>query len=432
MSFEVAPCRLAPRVAVVQDGARLHYALPVALQRAGMLGPVFTDWFARQGSREERIAALLRQVAPDLGRRMAGRACAELADARVATSPWLALRQHLLRRGGRAPEDTDLLLSEMAARRIIRQGWGGADALMGFVRNIHPDLCLAARRAGLSVVVDQIIAPAPVQRAEERRQAERWPAWRERAGTTCSDRVALTERQSWAAADHITCPSDYVRDGLLAEGIAAEKISVIPYPIDSQAFPFLDRSGHSGPVMVGFLGSVNLRKGAPLFLEVARRLEATGARFVMVGPVDLDTAAPATFGRVESVGAVPRAEVRAWLERFDILFFPSCCEGSAGAVMEAMASGLPVVSTPNSGTIVRDGIEGFLRACDDVAGFTECLARLIADADLRRRMAQAARRRAETFDLDAYSRSLSELFQRLRAERAAGAAACGAGAAIAS
>lgn len=421
-----------PRVAVVQDGARLHYALPVALRRAGMLGPVFTDWFARPGSGEARIAALLRPVAPDLGRRMAGRASTELAEAQISTSAWLTVRQHLLRRSGRAPEETDLLLSQMAARRILRHGWGGADALMGFVRNIHPDLCLAARRAGLSVVVDQIIAPALVQRAEERRQAERWPAWQGRIGTTCSDRVALTERQTWAAADHITCPSDYVRDGLLGQGVAAEKISVVPYPIDSRAFPFIDRGGRSGPVVVGFLGSVNLRKGAPLFLEVARRLEAADARFVMVGPVDRATPPAAASGRVEMVGAVPRAEVAAWLERFDILFFPSCCEGSAGAVMEAMASGLPVVSTPNSGTIARDGVEGYLRACDDVAGFVECLARLIADADLRRRMAQAARRRAEAFDLDFYSRSLAALFRRLSGERSARVTALGGvGAAIA-
>jgi hypothetical protein len=45
-------------VNVIQDGARLHYALPAALQRRGILGTVFTDWFVRPGS-TEHFAALL-------------------------------------------------------------------------------------------------------------------------------------------------------------------------------------------------------------------------------------------------------------------------------------------------------------------------------------------------------------------------------------
>ena len=58
------------------------------------------------------------------------------------------------------------------------------------------------------------------------------------------------------------------------------------------------------------------------------------ARFVMVGPIALDAGAVARHaGAVELAGPVSRAEVPAWLEKFDVFFFPSTCEGSASAVL---------------------------------------------------------------------------------------------------
>jgi hypothetical protein len=49
--------------------------------------------------------------------------------------------------------------------------------VIGFVRNIDPELCETARQAGLTVVVYQMITPAVIQRAEEQRQGSRWPSW---------------------------------------------------------------------------------------------------------------------------------------------------------------------------------------------------------------------------------------------------------------
>jgi len=83
-------------------------------------------------------------------------------------------------------------------------------------------------------------------------------------------------------------------------------------------------------VLVGFVGAVGLRKGAPYFLEVARRSRGSTVRFVMVGPVQLPEAAIKRMSEsVELVGRVPRNQAVAWLLKFDMLLFPSTCEGSA-------------------------------------------------------------------------------------------------------
>jgi glycosyltransferase involved in cell wall biosynthesis len=140
----------------------------------------------------------------------------------------------------------------------------------------------------------------------------------------------------------------------------------------------------------------------------------------MVGPVHLHKSVVAQYaGNVEVVGGVPRSEVAEWLRRFDMMLFPSTCEGSAFVLMEAMFTGLPVVTSPNSGTVARHGQEGFIAPYDDINALAGYLRELVENPDRRFEMGLAARKRCEQFNLDYYSRELSALFHRLVGGRAA-------------
>jgi glycosyltransferase involved in cell wall biosynthesis len=164
--------------------------------------------------------------------------------------------------------------------------------------------------------------------------------------------------------------------------------------------------------VVGFVGAVGLRKGAPYFLEIAKRLGNENLKFVMVGPVLLtETAARSMSRHVELAGRVARSQVADFLRRFDIFLFPSTCEGAAGAAMEAMALGLPVIASPNAGTSVRDGIDGLIRDYDDIDALAAAVQRLAGDAALRLQMGREARKRAETFHIDWYGRRLVEVME---------------------
>jgi glycosyltransferase involved in cell wall biosynthesis len=193
--------------------------------------------------------------------------------------------------------------------------------------------------------------------------------------------------------------------------VADQRITINPYPVAAPEFDFVDRSQRTNPISVGMIGQVCLRKGAPYFFEVARRLSGR-ARFLMVGPVSISADVRKTHaGQVELVGPVPRADVRAWLDRFDVFFFPSTCEGSPSAVAEAMLTGLPVVTTPNSGTLVRDEIEGFVSPYDDIGRLTDGVRRLIDDSSLRRQMGESARSRALEHNLDSFGRRLEQVMR---------------------
>ena len=76
----------------------------------------------------------------------------------------------------------------------------------------------------------------------------------------------------------------------------------------------------------------------------------------------------------------------------DVFVFPSLFEGSAVVTYEALACGLPSVVTPEAGSVVRDGVEGFLVAPRDVLALAERMEQLGNDPGLRDRMSAAAPR----------------------------------------
>jgi UDP-glucose:(heptosyl)LPS alpha-1,3-glucosyltransferase len=111
-------------------------------------------------------------------------------------------------------------------------------------------------------------------------------------------------------------------------------------------------------------------------------------------------------GRVQDVAATYAA--------CDVFLLPSLYEPFSNAALEAMACGLPLLVTADSGTaeVVRDGREGRLLAGpDDVAGGAVFLTRIAGDAELRRTLGARARRTAEGLDLDTHVERVLQLYQ---------------------
>ena len=393
------------RVLVVQPAGRRHFVVPAALHIAGMLESMDTELFIRSRTLSNAFARIGEKLGLTILRRLAGRSHQALQDANVRVSLWLHLNRQL-----NFNNRTKMLkwYVPQACKTTLRRGFDRATVLYGFVRVIDPLLCREARKQNLRVIGDQSIAPCLIQVRELRTQIERFPGWEPNLSVESIEQYQQLEHETWAHCDAITCMSEWVREGLVEEGLPPEKLWLLPYPSDQTGLHEIERQADRETITIGFVGSVGLRKGAPYFFEVAKRLASERVRFVMVGPILLDNQIiNRNRGPTEIVGPVPRLDVRRWLERFDIFYYPSTCEGSAGAVNEAMASALPVVTTPNSGSTVRDGVEGYLVSYDDVAGACNRIEKLIEDAALRRSLGKAGRIRNKIYDLSWYSQELA-------------------------
>jgi glycosyltransferase involved in cell wall biosynthesis len=182
-----------------------------------------------------------------------------------------------------------------------------------------------------------------------------------------------------------------------------------------------------------FLGQLGTRKGVPELLAAlaspemsARTWQATVAGD---GPVDdFRRAADALglSGRVVMPGWVSEPEARRLCADADILVLPSRQEGMAMAVLEGLAHGLAVVTTPVGAhdEAITDGETGVFVPVGDAAALAAALARLVDDPAERQRLSAAARARyLADFSMEGYLRGLRSIYAGLSGVRAAGPAA---------
>jgi glycosyltransferase involved in cell wall biosynthesis len=191
--------------------------------------------------------------------------------------------------------------------------------------------------------------------------------------------------------DRLVAVCDAVKEALVRDGIAREHVSVVPGGIDLHRFGARPRvSGERASlglaedgVLIGFIGRLALSKGSAVLFEAIPKIVAQrpDVRFVCVGagdtwPAHLAEEAQAPIrGNVKLTGFVE--DVRPYLHAVDAVILPSFKEGLSTTVLEAMASGKPVLGTSVGGTLelVVPGQTGELFA----PGAPDALARTVLD-----------------------------------------------------
>jgi glycosyltransferase involved in cell wall biosynthesis len=152
-------------------------------------------------------------------------------------------------------------------------------------------------------------------------------------------------------------------------------------------------------------------------LQAAERL-GTAVRMRMAGPDRLPPPVRRRMERsVELRGIVPRAAIAEEYRWADVFLLPSLCEGSATVVYEALASGLPVITTYSTGSVVRDGIEGLIVPERDPQAIVEAVRYLAGNEEARTTMAANARLRAAEYTVEQYGIRLLDVLSRLHGSR---------------
>lgn len=127
----------------------------------------------------------------------------------------------------------------------------------------------------------------------------------------------------------------------------------------------------------------------------------------MVGPHHCSEAAVSELREhLDAPGAVPRSEISDHYAWADVYLLPSLCEGSATSTYEAMFFGLPVICTPHTGSIVRDGLDGFIVPARSHETIAERIMTLSDNPESLVRMSESAMQRASSFTLEHYSENL--------------------------
>jgi glycosyltransferase involved in cell wall biosynthesis len=386
-------CRAAdaPQWIVARFGANMQYAVPRILNEAGLLARFYTDFYA--GPRTRRVLSLIpTQWRTSVVNRAFGRVAPDLHMASIRSYTMLGLEYSVLQRlvlNRDAQDRMFLQMGDRFAKAVARDGFAGAGGFYGY--NTASFYALrAARECGLKCVLEQNIAPRAVEEHLLGQEHELFPRWETaRRSKTAAEATIKREYAEWELADVILCPSEFVRQGVIQFGGAASKCCVVPYGVDSQ-FLSSDRPAHDGPLRVLTVGQVNLRKGAGYARKVARMLK-NSASFRWVGPILLSSEGRRALEEyVTLTGPIPRNKIFEQFHWADVFFLPSLCEGSATVTYEALMSGLPVVTTSNAGSIVTNGVNGFIVPVRDSPQMAEKLRLLHEDRGLLRDMQDRA------------------------------------------
>jgi len=402
-------------IVVAQLGARMHYAVPRILDRARFLERLYTDICARKGW--PRLLRLLpRALRPPRIQRLMSRVPEGIPAGRITAFTGFGLEY--VRRFARARTAAERNASFLWAgrefcRHVICRGFGKAKAVYVF-NSAGLEILQEARRRGLKGMVEQTIAPRAVERVLLKAEAARFLDWEPPVeGESVLNEYCARESAEWAAADLIVCGSEFVKEGIVASGGAKDRCVVVPYGLDRAAFASGKPRRRAGPLRVLTVGAICLRKGAPYVLAAAEQLGGH-AEFRMAGAVQiLPKAEKRVRQHIEVTGIIPRPEMASHYDWADVFLLPSLCEGSATATYEAMFRGLPVICTPQTGSVIRDGVDGFIVPARNPDAIAEKLERLAADPDLLAAMSENARRKSADYTLEKYGERLIACFRGL-------------------
>lgn len=206
----------------------------------------------------------------------------------------------------------------------------------------------------------------------------------------------VLNKRTFKQARRIVIWNELGKESLVKEyGVDANKVVVIPPGIDLDKWKFTRGAESQRPVRLLFVGGDFRRKGGETLMEAFRTSLTRDCELDIVTREDVDTQG-LTGVRVHRLG--PNSpELMQLFARADIFTFPTLADMLPLALMEALASGLPVITTAVGALaeMVQDGVTGFVVPPGDANALAEATLRLVRDPQLRSDMCVAARRTAE-------------------------------------
>jgi glycosyltransferase involved in cell wall biosynthesis len=410
------------KAVVVHRGARDAYQVALALAEHGRLERLVTDLYWKGGS--GLAGSIERLAGGKIGHWFVARRRPELSPKLVklcAFSGWLSF---LFEKNRRFPFRWKTSMARWADRRAGstagRIASRSGAALVSYSYYAHSAFSGAAKDTP-RILFQLHPHPASMRRILLRELSDQ---------PDCANslrkewELALSEEdytrlvQEAGMAETLIVASDFSRQTLIENGIDKRRIHVVPYGVDLGKFypaPNRNRPAPGSPLKLLFVGQINQRKGIKYLLEALKLLPNSRVELTVCGRVIDDLHLFRDVGdRVKVRGSVNFAELLKAFQSADLFVFPSLAEGFGHVLLEAMACGLPVLSTTRTAApdLVTECEDGFViepRRADLIASRIEwCLEHRdeLFDMGLR------ARRKAEQFTWERFRERVANAIEQ--------------------
>ena len=350
-----------------------------------------------------KAVAPLRPMAERLGRRR----FEPLADSPLVQGRLGEWRRLLLRAAGRGGEATVRAANEWVARTLRRECRRAAVSAV----HAYEDCALLpfeeARRLGKACIYD---LPIGYFEAWERIAPQLSAQYADWMIPASSFRFASPEqkREELALADLVLAPSGFVADSA-RETFPDKRVALAPFGVDLAAWPFQERRAPAGVMTFLFAGQCSVRKGTPLLLDAWRAAGLADARLLLAGSWGLAEAKKRQLpANCNWLGPLSQEGLRAVYRDTDVFVLPTNFEGSPLVIGEALACGLPVLTTQGRGAdSILDEESSRTVPPDNLDALIEALRWFAGNRDRIPAMSRAARANAERWPWQRYRASVA-------------------------
>lgn len=404
------------RSVVVHAGNRDHYQVALALYEAGLLEKLVTDiyfpldqpWFLRTVGRFVPLDLLSKRYCPGLP---SDKVCSTAKALGVIIANRLLTKQNLHPTSDGILGRRARLLAQQTRTPVLSYSTYAAEALrptsfhvpvarrprLLFQMHPHPASARQILQEELALVPD-----AKNSLLQEHEMSITTKVYDQLVGEPMM-------------ADSIMVASTFCAHTLTEQGIARERIYVIPYGIDPISFPEKTRNNVSEePLKLVFLGSIVQRKGVSYLLQAMRVLKGKPVQLVLCGRNMPDVALIEQYldCKIEVKIGLSNVDVLKELHTADLFVFPSLLEGFAHVILEAMSCGLPVITTPNTcgPDVIVDGEHGFIIPIRDPNALADRIMWCMEHKVQLNEMGQQAAKRAREFTWKRFRYSIQEAY----------------------
>jgi alpha-maltose-1-phosphate synthase len=212
------------------------------------------------------------------------------------------------------------------------------------------------------------------------------------AAPSTDPRFIAKEEAEYDEADAIFVPSTFARQSFLQAGIPPHKVVSIPIGIRLEEFYPVPKRDDTFRVLC--IAMISVRKGIGYLLEAMSRLALPNSEVVLRGTVLPESRGILSpyEGQFRLQPSVSRSGMRDLFSQASVLVLPSIEDGFGQVIVQAMACGIPVIATTNTGgpDVITDGKDGFIVPIRDARAIGERLEYLYRNSEARATMGRAA------------------------------------------
>lgn len=212
--------------------------------------------------------------------------------------------------------------------------------------------------------------------------------------------------------------SNFVKDSLVFCGVDSSQVKLVPYGANVNSNVVRNTIKKEERIEFLFVGQVVYRKGIPYAIEAIKRFDSDIAHLTITGQYkEYDSFIQENINdnHITFTGLVTIDKMREIYERAHVFILPSFAEGMAQVGVEAMACGLPIICTYNSGVadLVTEGVNGFIIPVGDKDALIEKMQWFIDNPDKIKTMGEAASNIGKKYSWDRYSQEVVEVLHAL-------------------